>query len=192
MAHGATLKNDTASRIHDATGVSVDACYQCGKCTAGCPVASEMDYPPSRLLRMLQIRLPEMEEKVLSSNGIWLCLACETCISRCPQEVDIPKLIDWLKTESLARKSENSESRDIIRFHRSFLDSIRYTGRLYEIGLVADYKLRSGHFLQDVLMAPKLFFKGKLGVLPHGIKDRRGISRIFSHTLKMKNKESRS
>ena len=33
------------------------------------------------------------------------------------------------------------------------MDSVQETGRPYEIGLVADYKLRSRHFLKDVMLA---------------------------------------
>ncbi len=163
--------------------VPVLECYQCGKCSAGCPLSDRMDYPPSSILRMLQMGLPEYDETVLRSNSIWLCLTCETCITRCPQEVDYPKVADYLRVESLRRNMASPEAKDIIAFHRSFLDSIRYTGRLYEIGLVGAYKLRTRHFLQDILTAPKLFIKGKLGLLPHGIKDRGSMKKIFTQTL---------
>lgn len=164
-------------------------CYQCGKCTAGCPVAGYMDIPPSQILRMVQTRRDDIRNQLLASKAIWLCVGCETCLSRCPQEVDIPALMDTLRQESIKSKKSHPESADIIRFHSSFLDSIRYTGRLYEAGLIADYKLRSGHLFQDLLMAPRLVLKGKLGFLPHRIKDRKNISRIFNNTIRNKNKE---
>ena len=40
---------------HEA-GVIISRCYQCGKCTAGCVLAEEMDFPPSFLVRLLQDR----------------------------------------------------------------------------------------------------------------------------------------
>ena len=73
--------------------------------------------------------------------------------------------------------------RRILAFHRGFLDSIHYTGRLYEVGLVADYKLRSRHLLKDVMLAPKMYLKGKLGLFPHLIKNRRGMKRLFMRTI---------
>lgn len=173
-----------AGQVADATPVKSHRCYQCGKCTAGCPLAAEMDYPPSQIMRMLQIGTPQMDEAVLRSHTIWLCLSCETCFTRCPQEIDIPVMMDFLRGESMGRGLANPKAKDIISFHKSFLDSIRFTGRLFEVGLVADYKLRSRHFMQDLLLAPRMFFKGKLGLLPHGVKNRKSLARIFKKTMK--------
>ena len=175
----ATVAESLAGRIEAATGVNLAHCYQCGKCAAGCPVADRMDLPPSRLFRLLQLDLPDMEERVLRSEAIWLCLTCETCASRCPQEVEITRVMDHLRHESLRRGLVHRGARDILAFHRALLDSVRHTGRLYEIGLVADYKVRTLHLAKDVGLAPKLFLKGKLGLLPHRIKDRKGLRALF-------------
>ena len=160
-------------------GESVLKCYQCGKCSAGCPLASEMDIAPSMLIRKIQTRLKVHEDSVLSSYAIWLCLTCETCVSRCPKEVDLPKIMDFLREESLKRNMVNPKAKDILAFHNSFLESVKYTGRLYEVGMVGAYKLRTWHFLQDLLVAPKLFLKGKLGLLPHLIKGNLKIRNLF-------------
>ncbi len=171
-----------ADGILENTGVPVAKCYQCGKCSAGCPLAADMDYPPSLILRMLQTGDAGLEEKVLRSYTIWVCLTCETCIARCPMEIEIPKMMDYLRQESLRRGTTNPRARDIIRFHRSFLDSIKFTGRLYEMGLVVDYKARSLHLLQDVHLAPKMYLKGHLHILPELIKGLPLMRRIFSKT----------
>jgi heterodisulfide reductase subunit C2 len=173
-------------QIEEHTCVSVARCYQCGKCSAGCPLAEEMDYPPSLLLRMLQIGTPELEDKVLRSMTIWLCLTCEMCIARCPQEVDLPKVMDFLRHEAIKRGIANPKAKDIIAFHKAFLDSIRTTGRLYEMGLIVDYKVRSQHLLQDVLLAPWMVSKGKLHVVPEMVKDTDQMGRIFSKTINKK------
>lgn len=166
------------------TGESAARCYQCGKCSAGCPLASEMDITPSQLLHMLQLEMPEWEEKILRSLSIWLCLTCETCIARCPQEVDLPKIMDYLRGQSLKQDKTNPGAKDIIAFHKAFLDSIKYTGRLYEMGLIADYKIRSLHFLQDLLLAPKMFYKGKLNLIPEKIDEISMVKKIFKRTIK--------
>jgi heterodisulfide reductase subunit C len=142
-----------------------------------------MDLPPCQVFRLLQLGFPELEAKVLQSEGIWLCLACETCSSRCPQEVEITKAMDFLRQEALRQNVAHPKSKDILAFHRAFLDSIHYTGRLYEVGLVADYKVRSRHFLKDVMLAPRMFAKGKLSLLPHMIKDRKGVSALFKRIV---------
>ena len=168
------------------TGVVVNKCYQCGKCSAGCPVASEMDYPPSLVLRMLQTGEPAQMDKVLESMSIWLCVSCEMCVTRCPMEIDIPTLMDHLRQKSVKAKKTHPKAKKIIAFHQSFLDSINYTGRLYEVGLIVDYKMRSGAMMQDVATAPKMLAKGKLSLIPELIHGRKKVAAIFKKTEKEK------
>jgi len=175
-----------ADQVRAGSSVAVARCYQCGKCSAGCPLAADMDYPPSLIMHMLQLGLPALEDKVLRSLTIWLCLACETCYTRCPMEIDIPKMMDVLRHEALRQKKAHRRAKDIIAFHRAFLDPVRYTGRLYEIGMIASYKARSWHLLQDVLLAPFMYLKGKIHLIPERIKDRAQLRRIFARTLKNK------
>jgi heterodisulfide reductase subunit C2 len=172
------MAESLAGLIEQRSGISVQRCYQCGKCSAGCPANSEMDYAPSVLLRRLQVRDAETDREVLSSYSLWLCLTCHTCIARCPMEVDLPKVMDILREESLRRNLVHKRAKDIVAFHRSFLDSIRQTGRLWEIGLIAEYKLRTRHFWQDVLLAPVMLAKGKLPLLP--ALQRKSVRRVFA------------
>ena len=180
-----------ADRVQEKTGVDVARCYQCGKCSAGCPLAADMDFRPSQIMHLLQLRkFPEFAEMAVLSHTIWLCLTCEICFCRCPMELDIPKIMDALRHESLAQNKVNPRAKDILAFHRAFLDSVRYTGRLFEMGQVLDYKLRSRHFLQDLLQAPWMFLVGKLHLLPERIRGRRLLGRIFAKTLKAKEKHT--
>ena len=172
--------------IRRQTAVNVHRCYQCGKCSAGCPLSADMDFPPSIIMRMLQTGEPDLEKKTVGSHTIWLCLSCETCYVRCPMEIDIPRVMDSLRLESVRTKNVHPRARDIIAFHRSFLDSIRHLGRLYEVGLIAGYKARSRHLFQDVLLAPLMYVRGKLHLVPERIRDRRRMRRIFSRTLNKK------
>jgi len=178
------LSDSFGSEILIHTGILANKCYQCGKCSAGCPVSTEMDYPPSMVLRMIQTEDPEEKEKLLRSMSIWLCVSCEMCLQRCPMEIDIPTLMDYLRQRSIASKKQHPKASKIIAFHKAFLDSINVTGRLYEIGLVANYKLRSGSFMQDVGVAPEMFMKGKLSLTPEMIRNRKKISEIFRNTIK--------
>ena len=181
--------NSLSASISRNTGVLVNKCYQCGKCSAGCPLSTEMDLPPSQVLRYLQTGLPGDEEKVLRAHSIWLCLSCEMCLSRCPMEIDIPKMMDYLRQESVRQKKNHPKSRKIIAFHRSFLDSIKATGRLFEVGLVADYKMRTGTLMQDVLTAPGMVTRGKLGFLPEMIKGRKEMKSIFKKSAGKEDKK---
>jgi heterodisulfide reductase subunit C2 len=175
-----------SEEIRRQTAVNVARCYQCGKCSAGCPLSADMDFPPSVILRMVQTGDPDLEKEVVGSHAVWLCLSCETCSVRCPMDIDLPRVMDTLRRESLRTKNVHPRARDIIAFHRSFLDSIRHLGRLYEVGLIVGYKARSRHLFQDVLLAPLMYVRGKLHLVPGRIRGRRPMRRIFSRTLKRK------
>jgi heterodisulfide reductase subunit C len=175
-----------AADVKKSTGVKAEKCYQCGKCSAGCPVAFEMDYTPSMVMRMLQTNNPENDEKLLRSKTIWLCLTCEMCISRCPMSIDIPKVMDFIRQKSNRENKVTPQVKDIVSFHDSFLLSIEKTGKLYELGLIAAYKMKSLHLTQDVTLAPSMIQKGKLHFLPEMVKDRKNLSTIFEKTIKKK------
>jgi len=156
--------------------VDVQACYQCGRCSAGCPVTEFFDLTTMEVVRLAAYG---MEDQLLESNSIWLCAACETCASRCPNDIDIAVLMDVLRELALRKGVKPAEPRVPV-FHQSFLDSIKHWGRAYEVGLIAGYKLRSGDFLGDMKLGMKMFGKGKLGLLPHSIKGKAEIKKIFS------------
>jgi len=177
-------KIELSKRVRQQADVNVIECYQCGKCTAGCPVADRMDLRPSVIMRMLQTGDAVSEDEILRSLSIWLCLTCETCYSRCPMELDIPKVMDYLRQRSLAEGKVHRDAHDIVTFHKSFLNTVQNNGRLHEMGLVIDYKLHSGNLFQDVMLAPEMFSKGKLHILPERIKDRKGLSRLFKGQTK--------
>jgi heterodisulfide reductase subunit C len=168
-----------AGWVHQKSGISVQRCYQCGKCSAGCPAANEMDFTPSVLLRLLQTQSNDNDKKVLSSYIIWLCLSCQTCVTRCPMEVDLPKVMDLLRAEAIRRRTVHPRAKEIIAFHTSFLDTIKRFGRLWEVGLVGEYKLRTQRWLQDILLSPSMFLKGKLSLLPHRFKGKGDVKCIF-------------
>jgi heterodisulfide reductase subunit C len=159
--------------------LNVNRCYQCGKCSAGCALNAQMDYPPNVVMRMLQTGDAENYNRLLRSETIWLCASCQQCVTRCPMQLDIPQLMDSLRVQALEKKMVNKRSKKVVAFHRAFLDSVRLTGRLYEVGLVADYKLRTFDLLQDLDVAPRMFLKGKLPLIPEIIKGKKQVSKLW-------------
>jgi len=88
------------ARIEKISGQKLMACYQCGKCSAGCPMAAYMDVLPNQMIRMAQLG---MQEQLLAADAIWMCVSCLTCNSRCPKDIRIAEVIEALRKTALAR-----------------------------------------------------------------------------------------
>ncbi len=160
----------------DERGVDVQACYQCGRCAAGCPITEFFDLTTMEVVRLAAYG---MEEQLLNSKAIWLCAACETCATRCPNDIDIAVLMDILRELALRKGVQPAEPR-VPLFHQSFLGSIEHWGRAYEVGLIAGYKMKSKDFMGDMKVGMKMFSQGKLSLKPHSIKVKSEIKKIFS------------
>ncbi|MCF8054597.1 MAG: 4Fe-4S dicluster domain-containing protein [Deltaproteobacteria bacterium] len=158
--------------------VPIQRCYHCRKCTAGCPMAEIMEYNPNKIIKMVQLG---MEKAVLESKTIWLCASCETCVTRCPNEVDIARMMDVLREMALEGGSRIAE-KNVVQFHESFLSSIKFGGRINEPLMMVLYKLKSGDLFSDVVMGVGMFLKGKLSLVSPRTKDISAVRNIFSKT----------
>jgi len=164
-----------AGEILEATGINAATCYQCGKCSAGCPMASESALRPHAIMRLV---MQDRRERALTDESIWLCLTCETCSARCPNDCDPARVIDAVRELSI-ETSVADIPRTISAFHKAFLEQIRSNGRLHEFGMVMDYKLRSGELMKDVTSAPGMLTRGKLSFRAERIEAVDEIKRIF-------------
>lgn len=174
--------------IRSVAGVNVAACFQCMKCSAGCPMTFAMDLLPHQVVRAAQVG---MREAILGSNTPWICASCYTCSVRCPNDVDIARVMDHFRQVSRDRKLRKRE-KDVRSFHRSFLKSIRRHGRVSELGMIAGYKMRSGHLFKDMGLGWKMFRKGKLRILPGNIRGRKEVRDIFRRAEKAGEGEERA
>ena len=94
MGQGLVREESLTNRVNDLSGQTIQLCYHCHKCTAGCPAAFAMEYGPDRILRLIQFG---QQERLLSSRDPWLCLGCEMCGAFCPNEIDINEVMIALK-----------------------------------------------------------------------------------------------
>jgi heterodisulfide reductase subunit C2 len=164
-----------AQEVQTRSGATPMSCYQCAKCSSGCPVAARGGLKPHELVRMVQL---DQRDVVLSSGFIWECTSCQICITRCPQQVDIAAMNDALRAISLAA-GKVAPGTAAPAFNDIFLKGIRKRGRVYELGLMAEFKLRTGRLLEDAGKAPMMFSKGKLPLLPHSVTGRAQRKAMF-------------
>jgi heterodisulfide reductase subunit C len=156
-------------------------CYQCSMCSDGCPVAYAMDFHPNQIIHLVRLGL---REKVLQSTAIWICSSCETCATRCPNEIDIVRLMDVLRGESVAAGFRGPRN-NIPRFHEIFLQQIRKKGRIDEGSLLLSYELKTRDFLspekfrEEARLGLEMFRKGKLKLPSLKKYSQKAVKRIF-------------
>ncbi|MHB0869447.1 MAG: 4Fe-4S dicluster domain-containing protein [Chloroflexota bacterium] len=160
------------------SGQPIAGCYRCLQCSAGCPMAEAMDYPPDRLIRMIQLGL---KEEALESRAIWLCTSCLTCADRCPNGIDVPAVVDVLRQMATVEGYRVGDPR-VAAFHQGFLSVVRRYGRLHEATLIALLKLKSHDWLADVGSGLRLFLKGKIPVLPQPVRGGDQLAGLFRQT----------
>jgi heterodisulfide reductase subunit C len=159
---------------------NLGACLQCRKCTSGCPVAARADIKAHELVRLVQLG---QWEEVLTSRMIWECTSCQTCATRCPQKVSVAALNDALRQASIAR-GKVASGNAVAVFNDTFLRFVRRMGRMYEVGLMATFKLRTWRLFEDAGKAPMMLRKGKLPLLPKSVGGRAERKAMFERVAK--------
>jgi len=177
---------DLLEYIERATGENVRNCYQCGKCAAGCPLSAAMDLQPQQILRALQLGQTDL---IFASDTLWLCVSCQTCVTRCPCEVDLPRVMDALRSWAIVHHHAASQ-REVVAFQRTFIKSIELTGRVYEVGLIGGYNVTSGHLFSSFDLAAPMVLKGKIKPLPKRVKAMDEVAGIFRRAREVQEREA--
>jgi heterodisulfide reductase subunit C len=126
------LCSDFVKKVEEISGQDLLSCYQCGKCSAGCPMVFAMDILPNQIIRLVQLGL---EEEVDKSKTIWLCASCITCGARCPRGVDLSKVMEALRLLFLRKNINNVEPSQI---------SKETIAELPQIALVSGFRKLTG------------------------------------------------
>ncbi|MFC1847314.1 4Fe-4S dicluster domain-containing protein [Chloroflexota bacterium] len=172
-----------AREVKEKSQAHFERCYQCVACSSGCPVAYAMDYAPHQIIRMAQLGL---KDRVLNSTTIWLCASCETCATRCPNDINIVQFMDTLRNMTL--REGRTKQTNLPLFHATFLDGIKSNGKIHELMLIVRYMLASGDIFKfkklfkDAILGLKMFLRGRLAILPDRIKGVGEVKRIFQLT----------
>jgi heterodisulfide reductase subunit B2 len=169
-----TIRPDLAQLIQEELGQNVYLCYQCVKCTSGCPLSGFFDYQPNQIMRAIQLG---SEEIALESKTPWLCAFCQTCTTRCPQGLDIAAIMECL-TRTALKKGRKPPVPAVDYFNKAFMREVKLWGRAYEVGLMVEMKLRTRDLLGDIDLGIKMIRKNKLPFLPKRVRPPRKTSPI--------------
>jgi heterodisulfide reductase subunit B len=169
-----TLNGRLAQKIQDELGQNVYLCYQCVKCTSGCPVSEYFDWQPHQVMRALQLG---QEDIALHSQSPWLCAACQTCTTRCPQGLDIAAIMEYLTREALAEVITPPVT-TVDFFNKGFMREVNLWGRAYELGLLLEMKLRTHDLMADMDLGIKMIRKNKIRFLPSPARPPRKVTRV--------------
>jgi heterodisulfide reductase subunit C len=174
------LESGLALRVERLAEAALRECFQCGKCSAGCPVGAAADLLPHEAVQAV---LLGQAERLFASRFLWLCLGCNTCLTRCPNRVDLPSAVDALRALSLAAGVAPAEPA-ALSFHRAFLAVVRRRGRSHELSLIARYKRATGTYLDDLGLGFRLFRRGKIRMFPSRTSARGEVRAMFDREEK--------
>ncbi|KAA3659056.1 MAG: hypothetical protein DWQ04_23400 [Chloroflexi bacterium] len=170
-----SIRNDLAQRVQEKLGQNVYLCYQCVKCSSGCPVGAFFDWQPNQIMRAVQLG---QEDIALASQTPWLCAACQTCTTRCPQNLDINGIMEFLTREAVERGLP-SPVPQVDDFNKAFMREVRLWGRAYEPGLMAEYMLRHpSSLLEDRELFTGMLKKRKVAIMPKLGRPPRKVKRV--------------
>lgn len=164
-----------AEKIASDAGVVLHECYQCGKCSAGCPMSASMDIQPRQVVRLLQLG---MADELLRSKTIWLCACCHMCVDRCPNTIDIPALIEHARYE--AKKRGICAVPEVDKFNDIFIENVKYFGRSQEAILEGAYNVLTGNLIQDMGSVPHMLRHGIVGPELRTIRERELLRNIVA------------
>ncbi|MDD5313294.1 MAG: 4Fe-4S dicluster domain-containing protein [Dehalococcoidia bacterium] len=175
MKINGTRKSNLKQTVEELSGVRIDSCLKCMKCTSGCSVAKETKMHPSELIGLLKLGAGD---EILKSDLVWMCLSCEICYGRCPMKINTASLIDALRKLAVERGTTTRKGNAPL-FNKAFLGTVKQYGRSYDLQMIMHYKFGSGSLMQDTEKFPTMLRKGKMALLPPYGAKKTVVKRIF-------------
>jgi len=104
------IHNSFVEKVQELSGQNLLDCYQCGKCSAGCPSVAQMDLLPNQIIRFAQLGL---EEELRKCQSIWVCASCLTCNVRCPKGINIAEVLEAIRQILLRHREDRVKIEDM-------------------------------------------------------------------------------
>ncbi|MDO9534097.1 MAG: 4Fe-4S dicluster domain-containing protein [Bacillota bacterium] len=169
------IDSSLQEEIKKVCDINVELCMECGKCTGGCSNAHIFDYTPRKIVQLVKLGA---EKTLLSMDALWTCVSCQLCVDRCPSQINIPHIMDYIR-EKAHRQGVKTRRINVELFHDLMLNSIRKTGRVAEAPLMLNFNLRSRQYMKDAVLGGRMFLKGKLSPFSPVVKDIDHVRRLF-------------
>jgi heterodisulfide reductase subunit C len=185
MLAAAEISGEFASLSEVESHANLAACLQCKKCTSGCPVAAMADIKPHEMVRKVQLG---QRDEVLASRMLWQCTSCQTCATRCPQNVSVAALNDGLRRMSVRAKAPTASTAPT--FNTIFMNAVRKRGRMNEAGLMAAFKLKTMRLFEDMGKLPMMLLKGKMPLWQRAAPGRGEREALFKRAQQAKGAKS--
>jgi heterodisulfide reductase subunit C2 len=171
----------TGKAVEKISGEKISTCFQCEKCSNGCPMTFAMDILPDQVIHFIQLGLVD---EVINSDTIWVCSSCETCTTRCPNSIDIAHVMDTLRQLSVKNGVKASQKQAPI-FHRVFLSNVKALGRMHELSMAVGFSLKAGGIkglLGQTTFGLKMLSRGKMKLFPDRFNSGKQVKNIFKET----------
>jgi heterodisulfide reductase subunit D len=123
-----TLSTDVAKFIREECGENVYLCYQCERCSSGCPTVPAMRYRPAQMMRLAQFGL---EDLLATDASIWRCLTCDTCTAHCPHNLSVRRLVEVMR-QHVMQERYLAEGLDALGEDEALRKGVRALGMLGE------------------------------------------------------------
>ncbi|HTZ18939.1 MAG TPA: 4Fe-4S dicluster domain-containing protein [Dissulfurispiraceae bacterium] len=164
-----SLAQEVAAR----SGQNLNACYQCRRCAAGCPVGDDTGVTPDRLIRMV---LLGDREAALNNLLVWKCVACYTCGTRCPNNIHTARITETLK-QMVKEQHLVPMNAKVANFHSAFLTSTSHFGRVNEMEFMGIYDMKNA--------AGSLSKSGGFSAFIDDLKDQMSLAKAMSRLKRM-------
>ena len=125
-------------------------------------MAGMMDLKTAQVMHSIRLN---REDVVLHSTAIWLCVGCETCSARCPQQVEPAEAMNAARILAL-RKGIKPSVKEIGIYYNAFVTSMWLNGKIHDISVVAATTLLTGKIIEDIPLAWKLLMHGRIKLPP--------------------------
>ncbi len=139
LKYKADISKSLLQEVMERSGQNLNACYQCRRCAAGCPVGDVTGVTPDRLIRMIVMG---DRDGAMNNQLVWQCVACYTCGTRCPNNIHTARITESLK-QMVKEAHLKPLAPKVANFHSSFLTSASHFGRLNELEFMGMYEFKN-------------------------------------------------